>query len=127
MVRTISCTSAAGAVVMLLDVAYFLDKLVARSSELEAEEARLVVDRAPVALDQDSVGRLSRIDAIQVQAMALAQQRRRQAVRAAIGAAFRRIEVDEYGYCQKCGDAIAVARLEHNPAVATCIECAREG
>ena len=49
-------------------------------------------DRAPVTLDQDSVGRLSRIDAMQVQAMALAQARRRQTERAAIDAALRRID-----------------------------------
>lgn len=102
---------------MLLNVAYFLDKLVARASELQAEEAQSAVDRAPVALDQDSVGRLSRIDAMQIQAMALAQQRRRQSERAAIDAALRRIEADEYGHCLQCGDGIAVARLEYNPAV----------
>ncbi|MDT8279903.1 MAG: TraR/DksA C4-type zinc finger protein [Erythrobacter sp.] len=33
----------------------------------------------------------------------------------------------EYGYCLKCGDDIAPARLEHSPAVTTCIECARAG
>ncbi len=83
--------------------------------------------RDPVTLDQDSVGRLSRIDAMQVQAMALAQARRRQAERAAIDAALDRIDDGEFGYCLKCGEAIAPARLEHNPSVSICIECAKEG
>lgn len=83
-------------------------------------------DRAPVVLEQDSVGRLSRIDAMQVQAMALAQARRRQTERAAIDAALRRIDDGEFGYCLKCGDDIAPARLEHNPAVTSCIDCAKE-
>lgn len=84
-------------------------------------------DRAPVTLEHDSVGRLSRIDAMQVQAMAMAQARRRQAERSAIDAALRRIAEDEFGYCLKCGDDIAPARLEHNPSVTICIECARQG
>ncbi len=84
-------------------------------------------DRAPVMLDQDSVGRLSRIDAMQVQAMALAQAKRRASERVAIDAALKRLDVGEYGYCLKCGDDIASARLEHNPAVTVCIDCAKEG
>ena len=63
---------------------------------------------------------------MQVEAMALAQARRRQAKRAAIDAALSRVDEGEFGCCLKCGDEIASARLEHDPAVATCIECARE-
>lgn len=59
--------------------------------------------------------------------MALAQARRRQAERSAIDAALRRIDEDEFGYCLKCGENIAPARLEHNPSVSTCIKCAKEG
>jgi DnaK suppressor protein len=111
---------------MALDPEHFREKLVARRLAL-AEEGRLAeADRQPVALDQDSVGRLSRIDAMQVQAMALAQQRRRHAERAAIDAALERIDEGEFGYCIKCGEAIAAARLEQSPSVPTCIECARK-
>ncbi|WP_338446611.1 TraR/DksA C4-type zinc finger protein [Pelagerythrobacter marensis] len=77
-------------------------------------------------LDQESVGRLSRIDAMQVQAMALAQQQRRRVEHAAIEAALRRIDEGEYGYCIRCGEDIAPARLEHSPTVTTCIDCAKE-
>lgn len=100
--------------------------LLARREELLAEDRMSATDRAPVTLEQDSVGRLSRIDAMQVQAMALAQARRRQAERSAIDAALRRIDDNEFGFCLKCGDEIAPARLEHNAAVITCIACARE-
>lgn len=112
---------------MALDLTRFRQKLLARREELLAEDRLSAADRAPVALDQDSVGRLSRIDAMQVQAMALAQGRRRQSERSAIDAALHRIDEDEFGYCLKCGNDIAPARLEHNPAVTTCIECAKEG
>lgn len=104
---------------------YYSAKLVERRTALLEEDRLSEADRAPVRLDQDSVGRLSRIDAMQVQAMALAQQRRRQSELAAINSAVRRLEEGEFGYCIKCGEEIAPERLEHNPAVATCIECAR--
>jgi DnaK suppressor protein len=112
---------------MALDLASCRQKLRARREKLLAEDQLSAADRAPVMLDQDSIGRLSRIDAMQVQAMALAQAKRRQTERSAIDAALRRIDEDEFGYCLKCGDDIAPARLEHNPAVTTCIECARGG
>ena len=109
------------------DLARFREKLLGRREELLAEDRMTAAGRAPVTLEQDSVGRLSRIDAMQLQAMALAQARRRQSERHAIDAALRRIEENEYGHCAKCGEDIAPARLEHNPAFATCIECAKEG
>src|SRR3546814_7937495 len=70
-------------------------KLLDRRAELQREDESVVADRAPVALDQESVGRLSRIDAMQVQAMALAQQRRRQSERNAIDAALLRIDEED--------------------------------
>lgn len=112
---------------MALDLAQYQAKLTARRAELLAEDELSEADRAPVTLDQESVGRLSRIDAMQMQAMAMAQLRRRQAERGAIDAALDRIDAGEFGYCLQCGEEIAAARLEHNPAVPNCIECAREG
>lgn len=109
---------------MALDLASLREKLLVRRAELAEEDRLSEADRAPVALDQDSVGRLSRIDALQVQAMALAQQRRRQAERQAIEAALRRIDEGEYGFCAVCGEEIAEARIMHNPAVTMCIACA---
>jgi DnaK suppressor protein len=111
---------------MAFDLAHFRTKLTARRAELLAEDELSEADRAPVTLDQESVGRLSRIDAMQMQAMAMAQLRRRQAERGAIDAALDRIDADEFGYCLQCGEEIAAARLENNPAVPNCIECARE-
>jgi DnaK suppressor protein len=110
---------------MALDPEHFREKLLARRNALAEEDRLAEADRQPVALDQDSVGRLSRIDAMQVQAMALAQQRRRQSERVAIDAALRRIDEGEFGYCLRCGKDIALARLEQNPSVTTCIDCAR--
>ncbi len=78
----------------------------------------------PVELDQSSVGRLSRVDAMQVQAMALAAERRRKEEIARVEAALQRIEEDDFGYCIRCGDSISERRLEADPSVTTCIGCA---
>lgn len=112
---------------MAVDLDHFRTQLKLLRAELERIDAESAAERAPVTLEQDSVGRLSRIDAMQVQAMALATQRRRQQEMTAIDAALRRIDQGEFGYCLICGDVIAAARLAHSPAVATCIECARGG
>ncbi len=100
------------------------EKLLRRRAELVEEDRISAADRAPVKLDQDSVGRLSRIDAIQVQAMALAAQSRRVAERIRIDAALKRIEEGEFGYCSLCGEMIPDARLEHDPSVSRCVPCA---
>ncbi|MEL6219775.1 MAG: TraR/DksA C4-type zinc finger protein [Pseudomonadota bacterium] len=104
----------------------YRSRLLAERAALEAEEAETQADRKPVELDQQSVGRLSRMDALQVQAMASAQSRRRAARRAQIAAALRRIEEDEFGWCQSCGEAVDARRLDFDPAVALCLACVRE-
>ncbi len=99
-------------------------KLEALRESLASPAESSAADRAPVELDQTSVGRLARIDAMQKQAMALAAEQRRQAELARVVAALGRIDSDEFGYCDVCGEAIAPARLDHSPAVTTCIGCA---
>ena len=81
-------------------------------------------DSKPVELDQQSVGRLSRMDAMQGQAMAQEQQRRRNYDLIRIEAAFRRIDNDEYGYCLECGEDIADKRLKIDLMATLCIRCA---
>jgi DnaK suppressor protein len=79
-----------------------------------------------VELDQTRVGRLSRMDALQGQAMSLEAKRRRQIELQKIAAALRRIDKHEYGDCVRCGEPIAVKRLELDPAAPLCITCASE-
>jgi len=79
--------------------------------------------RAPVELDQQSVGRLSRMDALQKQNMELATEHLRQVRVRAINAALQRIDNGEFGYCTICGEEIAQQRLEFDPAIAFCISC----
>jgi DnaK suppressor protein len=99
-------------------------RLSARKAELEELSANSADDRAAVTLDQQSVGRLSRMDAMQQQAMSQAQERARAAELHRIDQAYRRLEDGEYGYCQVCGEDIPDKRLAIDPSAATCVKCA---
>lgn len=97
-----------------------------REALLKAQETGDQAEQI-IELDQTRVGRLSRMDALQAQAMSKETGRRRRQKLLQIEAALRRIEQDEYGYCQECGDEIAPARLNIDPAVLLCIRCAEAG
>lgn len=92
--------------------------------ELETSSRDTAEDRRPVELDQQSVGRLAGMDAMQVQAMAQAADRRRQVRRTRIQAALRRMAEGEFAYCQSCGEFIGFGRLRVDPTTAHCVQCA---
>jgi len=107
-----------------IQIARFRQQLLEKKQELvesvlSAGEAADVVE-----LDQARQGRLSRMDAMQSQAMSQAMQERRQIQIKQIDAALRRIEAADYGYCAACDELIASQRLEYDPAVTLCIKCA---
>ena len=79
---------------------------------------------APVELDQARVGRLSRMDALQAQAMSVEAKRRRELQLTRINSALDRIEADNFGCCVRCGEEISEQRLEIDPASLLCIDCA---
>jgi DnaK suppressor protein len=95
------------------------------------EKAALVAglvtgDEAPVQLDQTRVGRLSRMDALQSQALAQNVRRRREERLIAIARALQRMDEDEYGYCLSCGEDMDAKRLGFDPAVERCVSCAEK-
>jgi DnaK suppressor protein len=99
-------------------------RLVEKKRELEAMSEMTEEARAPVTLDQQSVGRLSRMDAMQQQQMAQAQERARKRDLVRIEMAERRIADGEYGFCSECGEPIAEKRLEIDPMAERCVRCA---
>lgn len=109
---------------MNIDVEKFRTVLTARREELLSLIEGAADSAAPVELDQQVQGRLSRMDALQGQAMAQATNERRRVEIAQIDAALGRIDADEFGYCVECGEEIAPKRLELNPAIARCVDCA---
>ncbi|MEM7467514.1 MAG: TraR/DksA C4-type zinc finger protein [Pseudomonadota bacterium] len=80
----------------------------------------------PVELDQTRVGRVSRMDAMQAQAMSLETQRRRELQLKKVAAALARLESGDFGYCAQCGDEINVERLKIEPTTLLCIQCAEQ-
>jgi DnaK suppressor protein len=107
-----------------LDVATLHRRLLAEREALRGVSSASADSRDPVALDQGSVGRLSRMDAMNQQAMAMATERRREIALRLIEAALTRIDAGEYGWCARCGEPIAPARLALDPAIPVCIACA---
>jgi len=106
------------------DCEYFRRKLFELQEQLTDLEEAGTAAAQTVELDQSRVGRLSRMDAMQAQAMSQAANNRRSATLSAIKAALQRIERGDYGECRKCGVYIARKRLEFDPTVRLCIECA---
>jgi RNA polymerase-binding transcription factor len=98
--------------------------LLALKQQIEIESQAAAEARDPVALDQQAVGRLSRIDALQAQQMAEAQERQRRSQLVRIEMALRRLDAGEYGCCTSCGEEIAPRRLEIDPMAERCINCA---
>jgi len=103
----------------------FRRQITLRLAELDADDTLGIDAQATVVLDQQSVGRLSRMDALQNQAMAKATSARRQVERIRLNAALTRIEDGEFSFCEDCGDDIALQRLNLDPAATKCIQCAK--
>ena len=102
----------------------FRQALLSQREALEATLALGVEGTRVVELDQQSVGRLSRMDALQGQAMARATQERRAILARRIASALQRIDEGEYGYCTDCGEEIPLKRLELDPTAPACVSCA---
>ena len=106
------------------EIEQFRLELLTLQSELQALGKSLEESGKTVELDQTRVGRLSRMDAMQGQQMALEAGRRRKQTLIGIGVALRRIEAGEYGWCLECAEEIDIRRLHADPANPKCINCA---
>ena len=118
--------STRGLIIDAMNVETMRAKLLALRSELEAIAATGDASAEVVELDQSKVGRLSRMDAMQAQAMAQASTQRREQMLRQITAALGRIDRDDYGDCQSCDEPINEKRLDFDPTAILCIDCASE-
>ncbi|MFD2178336.1 TraR/DksA family transcriptional regulator [Veronia pacifica] len=91
--------------------------------ELEDELHQLADAAQEVTLDQQSFGRLSRMDAIQQQEMAKSNMVHVEQRLKEIAHALLRLEEDDYGYCESCGEDISEDRLRIKPEANLCISC----
>ena len=106
-----------------LEIGNFERQLQTMRAELVELESASKASTATVILDQTSVGRVSRMDAMQTQQMALELERRRKEQLLQIKAALTRIDKGDFGYCSVCEEEIAMGRLSINPTVTRCVGC----
>ncbi len=102
----------------------FKQLLEAQRDELMASQQLAQSSTETVELDQASVGRVSRMDAMQSQSMAVETTRLRQQQLRKISTALALIESGDYGFCTICDSEIDPRRLSIDPASAMCISCA---
>ncbi len=107
-----------------LDPEQYREQLLELKAALEEIEETSQQAGDTVQLDQQSVGRLSRIDALQAQQMAQASEQRRQETLTRIQGALRRIETGTFGECFVCGERIDERRLSVDPTITRCLTCA---
>ena len=107
-----------------IDADFFRDRLLKLRAELESVAATGEQSAQVVEMDQAKVGRLSRMDAMQAQAMAQAAAQRREQMLKKITVALARIDNDDFGMCQACEEPIPAKRLEFDPTVTRCVDCA---
>ena len=93
-----------------------LEEEVARSLSISSDDAK------PVDLGL-SIGRLSRVDALQQQHMALARRERAEVQLRQVRSAIARLDAGSYGACVRCEEPIAYARLKARPESPLCREC----
>ena len=109
-----------------IDLQHFKNRLEDRLADIERQQDSRKSHSGPVELDQGRVGRLSRMDAMQQQAMSQAAGRLMEAEQTRILTALDRIRSGDYGYCIICDDEIAEGRLRSDPSVLSCISCAQK-
>lgn len=101
-----------------------------RLQELQAALTEEIQSRreqaAAVEVDQTRVGRLSRSDAMQQQAMAQEANRRAEERLVQVRASLRQVGTDRYGLCLDCEEPIEWKRLLGNPCTWLCYDCSRE-
>ena len=107
-------------------MAHYQRVIEARLREIDAAMAQADVAADTVMLDQSSVGRLTRMDAIQQQAMAAGMRERLESQRAGLKAALDRIAASSYGLCCECAAEIDEERLGSDPAAVFCADCTME-
>jgi len=94
-----------------------------RQADLELQLAENEDQSDTVELDQQLLGRVSRIDAIQQQSMAAANRIIQQKQLSSIVRVLNTLSKGDYGYCKECDEPIGFERLKIKPEAELCIIC----
>lgn len=111
---------------MSIDLIYFRKQIEAELLRLNESLAQARTEANTVMLDQSSVGRLSRMDAIQQQAMAQEMLDRLQLNKRKLEAALARIDTGIFGFCCECEAEVEPERLQIDPGTVFCNQCTRQ-
>ena len=76
-----------------------------------------------VELDQQLIGRLSRMDSIRDREMTKANLVRRSQRKSQLQEALKRLKEGDFGFCIDCGEEIDIRRLKINLVVQKCFSC----
>ena len=99
------------------------ERLQEEIENLRREMESSAAEREAVSPDK-AIGRLSRLDAMQMQEVAKDAQRRREERLHLLEAAQDRMDDGEYGRCEICQEDIPFPRLEAQPEATRCGPCA---
>ena len=91
-------------------------------ADLEGQVSRPSDRSEIVDLDQP-IGRISRVDALQQQAMSKEQQRRTKLRLGQVRQALAAVADDEYGFCRSCEEPVGYRRLRAFPETPFCLAC----
>lgn len=111
---------------MTIDLEAFRARIAGDLQKLEESLREAESAARTVMLDQSSVGRLSRMDAMQQQAMAQELRSRLITNRRSLQAALARIAAGSFGHCCQCDAELDPKRLAHEPATVFCADCVAE-
>lgn len=92
--------------------------------ELRLEIKNMEERAETVNLDQSSIGRLSRMDSLTNQGIVLSSLNKAKVRLARLEMALKEVDDDEFGFCENCGEEIALKRLRAMPESKLCIHCA---
>lgn len=105
------------------EISFLQNELRKLEKELR-EQLKISEESAEVVqLDQTLVGRVSRMDAMQQQSMAVSTRAKAKLKLQKVLAALNSIEADDYGYCRQCDEAIGFPRLSAQPEAILCLRC----
>jgi DnaK suppressor protein len=104
--------------------ALLADKIREQLTQLQEDIAMLEEDTKPIS-PENSLGRISRMDAINNKSVAEETLRQSKSKRIRLNEALDNISQADFGRCQQCKEAIPFDRLIFMPESRRCMKCAR--
>ena len=89
----------------------------------EEKILKLEEDTQPIS-PENSIGRISRMDAINNKSVAEAALRTARKKLSNLRIALSKLDSPEFGTCSRCGNSIQTARLMYLPQSSRCVHCA---